>query len=239
MSDEADDDANASLRPSIGGGAAAFAASIARRARMPRARRAPIARVWRRPVPAPLPRATLVGVTFAPVLRISIVASQSGKASARPEERARAPHTFAAPDAFVPPVARTLAVPDAPSRPSLGVTTPDTASTVARLVARGARTDASLTSRAKRATLAIVAGEPAPDHASRRFARPVTRVLRARHIEAPAEPNDASARAPFQKSVAAAVPSVLSASEVNRVTEHVLRTMDRRISAFRERQGRS
>ncbi|MBK5188710.1 MAG: hypothetical protein JJD97_10745 [Gemmatimonadaceae bacterium] len=60
------------------------------------------------------------------------------------------------------------------------------------------------------------------------------------HATAPVDTGQrASARTTEAKASAPYAAAALSASEVTRLTEHVLRTMDRRISAFRERQGRS
>lgn len=215
--------------PAIGGGAAAFAAVVTRRALRRGVRRTPLARVLRRAVRAMPRRAAPPGVTFAPVLRFTIVAGQREEASGRIAAHPR--------DARVPSVARVLTAPPPAFREPLAPSALAGSATVARAVARGSRShgDASgVTARARTGTTV-----PAREHFASRTAHPVARVLRTQAPMTDATIEREAVRSVPGRPSRATVPPTLSALEVSRLTEHVLRTMDRRISAFRERQGRS
>lgn len=228
---QAGDDAPPPLRAALGGGAAAFAASIARRMRRIAVRAAPIARVWPRAPRAAARRRAPAGVTFAPVLRITMLGGSRADTPRRPASRAI--------DARVPPVARALAAPAAAPRASLSIAAPQVMATLARVLTQSARgDDASFSSRARGPLLALAAAQESARHVPRAV-RPVARVHRARASAPALEEAVMPAR---RTPLAAAEPlpaQEISPAEVSRLTEHVLRTMERRISAFRERQGRS
>lgn len=212
----------------IGGGSAAFASAIALRARLRGVRAAPIARVLRRATRVEPRRGAPAGVTFAPVLRFTVLAGRGGAERLGAREHRH--------ESYVSRVARVIASPAPAARAAIAVTAPGVVATVGRLAARGRRSDGGV--REVLARTRTRAGDPVREHLVSPAVRPVARVLRARAPVSDATIAQEPRVAPGKPNGAPSAPA-LSASEVNRLTEHVLRTMDRRISAFRERQGRS
>ena len=227
----AGEDAPSPLRVALGGGPAAFAAVIARRTRRSAGRATPIARVWPRAPRNQAGRRAPAGVTFAPVLRITMVGHARADEPRRSVSRAI--------DARVPPVARALSASASAPHASLAIAAPRVAATLARIRTQTAREDgASSIPRARGPLLALPTAYRSGSHASPAV-RPIARVHRA---PASAPALEAASRPPHRAPHAVAEPlpaAEISAAEISRLTEHVLRTMERRISAFRERQGRS
>jgi hypothetical protein len=94
----------------------------------------------------------------------------------------------------------------------------------------------------KRATRAIARGAPAGDVAAvigAGMSGAIPRVLR-RRAAAPAGVEHTEARSDWtmRAPVPSARPAQLSPVELSRLTDHIVHTIDRRIAAFRERQGR-
>ncbi len=224
-------DAPPPLRAALGGGAAAFAAVIARRMRRTAVRAASVARVWPRAPRAAARHRAPAGVTFAPVLRITMPGGARADTTRRPASRAI--------DARVPPVARALAASAAAPRASLSIVAPQVMATLARMVAQRARgEDAPSGSRARGPLFALAAVQASARHIPRAV-RPVARVHRARASAIALEEAVIPARRTPLPTAEPLPAQEISPAEVSRLTEHVLRTMERRISAFRERQGRS
>jgi hypothetical protein len=192
---------------------------------------APITRVWRRAPRATPRRGAPAGVTFAPVLHITMLC---GSRAAPPSRAAPRAH-----DAHVPPVARALAPSRVAPRPPLAIAAPQVMATLARVITHGERADSAPSAQGAYVRMLALAGALSSESHAWRAARPIVRVLRARAPAPVLEDADMPAR---RTSLAMREPlpaPALSAAEVARLTEHVLRTMDRRVSAFRERQGRS
>jgi hypothetical protein len=123
------------------------------------------------------------------------------------------------------------------------VTTTATAPLAVRSLARAVRDEGAVSRTAGRVprTHAGRASDPARAQAEGLApSRPVPRVLR-RHaptVTQPAEPvrrDEGSSR----PSAHAVRPQPLSPVEMERLTDHIVLTIDRRIAAFRERQGRT
>jgi len=225
------DDAPSPLCVALGGGAAAFAAVVARRTRRSLARAAPIARVWPRAPRATARRCAPAGVTFAPVLRITVPGGSRADTSRRSASRSI--------DARVPPVARALAEAAPAPKASLAITAAPVMATLARVSTQSARVDRASSSSRPRGPLLTLAAQQASESLVSRTVRPVARVHRARASAPPfAEAAMPARRVPLATAEPLPAPEI-SPAEISRLTEHVFRTMERRISAFRERQGRS